>query len=53
MSQPNEMKEVRFDIYCPKCVYKDLTEEEDPCESCLLEPVNLYSEKPVCYEEAK
>lgn len=53
MSQPNEMKEVRFDLYCPKCVHKDLTEEEDPCDICLTETTNLHSEKPVCYEEAK
>lgn len=53
MSQPNEMKEVKFDFYCPKCVYKDLTEEEDPCDICLTETTNLHSEKPVCYKEAK
>jgi hypothetical protein len=53
MTQPNEMKEVRFDIYCKTCKYKDLLETEDPCESCLLEPVNLHSEKPVSYKEAK
>lgn len=53
MTQPNEMKEVRFDIYCPKCENKDLSETEDPCEACLLEPTNLHSEKPVSYKEAK
>lgn len=53
MTQPNEMKEARFDIYCPKCIHKDLPETEDPCESCLLEPTNLHSEKPVCFKEAE
>lgn len=53
MSQPNEMKEVSFYKYCPLCKHKDKAETEDPCESCLLEPVNLHSEKPVCFKEAK
>ena len=53
MSQPNEMKEVKFYKYCPKCKYDDKTANEEPCDACLLEPVNLHSEKPVCYEEAK
>lgn len=53
MSQPNEMKEVRFDLYCHKCKNYVIPEEEDPCDICLTETTNLYSEKPVCYEEAK
>lgn len=53
MSQPNEMKEVRFDLYCHKCKYHEIPEHEDPCDICLTETTNLHSEKPVCYEEAK
>lgn len=53
MAQPNEMKEVRFDLYCHKCKYEDLPATEDPCDICLTETTNLHSEKPVCYEEVK
>lgn len=44
-------KEVYFDKYCSTCKYKDLPEEEDPCDECLAETVNLYSHKPVKWEE--
>lgn len=45
------MKEVRYDIYCNKCKYKDLQENEDPCWDCLTEPVNENSKKPVYFKE--
>ena len=44
-------KEVYFDEYCKTCRYKDVKEEEEPCWSCLKEPANLYSHKPVNYKE--
>lgn len=44
-------KEVYFDQYCKTCKYEETAEEEDPCYECLDEPVNLYSHKPVNYEE--
>ncbi len=44
-------KEVYFDQYCKNCKYKDLKESDDPCDECLNEPVNLYSHKPVKWEE--
>ena len=47
----NEEKEVYFDQYCNKCKYKDKLEEKDPCHECLGNPTNLYSHKPVKYEE--
>lgn len=50
--QPSEYKEVYFDQYCEKCKYKDLSEESDECNACLEEPANLYSHKPVGFEEA-
>ena len=48
----HEYKKVRFDKYCEKCKYKD----EDvtygsTCDTCLSEPINLHSEKPVKWEE--
>lgn len=44
-------KEVYFNLYCKNCKYKDLKESDDPCDECLNEPVNLYSHKPVKWEE--
>ena len=43
--------EVRFDIYCEKCKYKDKAENEDPCWDCLTETVNQDSRKPVYFKE--
>ena len=45
------MKEVRFDIYCETCKYKDLPEHKDPCHECLNETMNLYSHKPVKWKK--
>lgn len=44
-------KEVYFDKYCGKCKYEKLTENDSPCDECMDEPVNLYSHKPVKFEE--
>lgn len=46
-------KEVYFNVYCETCQHKSISEEEDPCYACLQEPVNLYSHKPVKWEEKK
>lgn len=47
----NKTKEVRFDIWCNKCKYSDLKEDEDPCNECLSEPYNINSHKPTCFKE--
>lgn len=44
-------KEVYFNQYCKTCVHEKKDENEDPCYDCLNEPVNVYSHKPVMYEE--
>lgn len=44
-------KEVYFDKHCKTCEYRDLDESEEPCDSCLAEPENLYSHKPVRWKE--
>lgn len=44
-------KEVYFGQYCETCAYKDNKEDDEPCDECLAEPVNVHSHKPVCYEE--
>lgn len=46
-------KEVDFYRYCPLCIYKDLPESEDPCDTCLGSPVNEHSRKPVMFKENK
>lgn len=44
-------KEVRFDIYCKKCEFKDKVETDDPCNDCLNEPANINSHRPVYFKE--
>lgn len=43
-------KEVYYDQYCKTCENKNAKENEEPCFSCLAEPTNLYSHKPVRYK---
>lgn len=44
-------KEVYFDVYCETCKHKDVDETEEPCDTCLANPMNLYSHRPIKYEE--
>lgn len=44
-------KEVRFDLYCDKCKYKDVDDVEEPCNECLTNTSNLFSVRPVKFEE--
>lgn len=46
-------KEVYFGEYCKTCKWKDKLEQEDPCDECLNNPVNVHSHKPVCWEPSK
>lgn len=45
------MKEVYFDQYCKTCKHVKVAESEEPCNECLGEAVNVYSHKPVRWEE--
>ena len=45
------MKFVEFELYCRNCKYYEKREDEDPCFECLENPVNVYSHKPVKWEE--
>lgn len=47
----NKYKEVYFDKYCETCEHKEVREDEEPCNECLTETVNLYSHKPVNWKE--
>lgn len=46
----NDYKIVDFE-FCNTCKHKDVPQADDPCHDCLGEPVNLYSHRPVNYEE--
>lgn len=46
-------KEVYFHYYCPKCVFADVPESEDPCDRCLEYPSNQHSHKPIEYRPAR
>lgn len=51
MAYVNDYKEVLFGDYCKKCVYRDKGEQEEPCFECIAEPVNLWTHKPIKFEE--
>ena len=51
MVNNENMKEVRFDLYCEKCKYSKLAENEEPCNECLGEGARQYSHKPLRFEE--
>lgn len=44
---------VDFKKYCETCEHKDVEETKDPCNECLENPMNLFSHKPVKWEEKK
>jgi hypothetical protein len=44
-------KEVYFHEYCKKCKHEEVEDKKDPCNECLGEPTNLYSHKPIRFEE--
>lgn len=46
-------REVLFGDYCSKCVFKDLSESEDPCWDCLQHPVREFSKTPIRFKENK
>lgn len=53
MLSEEEQQEVYFFKYCPTCQYRTLKDSDEPCHSCLSEPLNLYSHKPVQYKPLK
>ena len=46
-------KFVKFDVYCPKCIHKEVEESDPykPCNDCLATPAREYSERPVNFKE--
>ena len=49
----DDFREVDYATYCNKCKHKKLEETDSPCDECLENPVNQYTNKPVRYEEAE
>lgn len=47
-----DLREVRYDLYCKKCKHWGLDGDEEPCWSCLGEPARQWSDKPHKFEEA-
>ena len=47
----NRTKEVMYKDYCPKCIYAELEEVEDPCNECLNQGYNENSHKPIKFKE--
>lgn len=47
----NGEKFVNFRLYCPKCKNYEVAQDEEPCNECLENTVNVYSEKPINYKE--
>ena len=45
------LKEVRFDLYCSQCKEEKAKETDDPCNECLAEPINQYSNKPIHFKK--
>lgn len=46
-------KEVYFGEYCKTCKHFDKNDNQEPCDQCLEEPMNLHSHKPIKWEEKK
>lgn len=47
----NNMKEVKFVLYCGKCKHAKLKESEEPCNECLGVTARQYTRKPLRFEE--
>lgn len=42
---------VDFSEHCYTCKHIHLNEDEEPCRECLDSPTNVYSEKPIKWED--
>ena len=46
-----DYKMVEYHKYCETCKHKGLKENEEPCAECLDNPLNMYTDKPIKFEE--
>lgn len=44
-------KIVDFGKYCKLCEHEKLDEAKDPCYTCLNNPINVHSQKPINFKE--
>ena len=51
--EDEQYKEVHYHEYCKTCKHREVSNEDTPCDECLSEPINLYSHKPIKWEENK
>lgn len=42
---------VDFHTYCQNCQFKDTEDYVDPCHSCLAQPTNEHSRKPINFKQ--
>lgn len=47
------MREVRYDLYCPKCENFKVLETEEPCNECLTECAREDTVKPVNFKDKR
>lgn len=47
----DNIKEVRYDIYCKKCKHYKQEDWKEPCHDCLNQPWNVNSKKPIYFKE--
>ena len=45
------LKIVDFEKWCKSCIHDKEKEVDEPCNTCLMEPVNEDSRKPVYWKE--
>ena len=46
-----DLKEVRFDLFCKKCKYKNRDEKYDPCNECLEFAYRQQTAEPIYFEK--
>lgn len=46
-----DSKIVRYDRYCKLCKHWEKNQADEPCNTCLNNPTNEHSRKPVKYEK--
>lgn len=52
MDEPKK-KEVFYSEYCLRCEHYHKSDQEEPCDSCLEQPFNYDSHKPINFKEGK
>ena len=46
-------KEVFYSEYCLRCEHYPKSDQEEPCDSCLEQPFNYDSHKPINFKEGQ